>query len=352
MLGLVPAVLLSYYLVEFVPRDSLGIDFRDSFWPAAQAVLHGRSPYPARHSPAVSGGEAFVYPPLVAIALAPLGLLSVGPATLLVIGVSLAALTGTLWVLGVRDWRCYGTIAASTPVLESLQTAALSPLLALAIAIAWKQRRSGVGMPLAIVAAIVAKLFLWPLLVWVVIVRGPRTGAATASAAVILVVLPWLLGFPGGRAYPQLLSELTRIEGADAFTPRSLALALGAGTIGAQAAALALGGAVIAIAIAICRKAGAEQRTLALCVLAALWLSPIVWGHYLVILLPTLAIARPRLSAIWFAPLILWYCGGPLTPPTALQITVCLGVMGIVTLCAFRLRRSDMSVRLARPAAT
>jgi hypothetical protein len=34
--------------------------------------------------------------------------------------------------------------------------------------------------------------------------------------------------------------------------------------------------------------------------------SPIVWLHYLVLLLVPLAIARPRFSAVWLLPLLLW----------------------------------------------
>ena len=38
---------------------------------------------------------------------------------------------------------------------------------------------------------------------------------------------------------------------------------------------------------------------------------PIVWLHYLVVLLVPLAIARPRFSAIWLLPVLLWVSPKP-----------------------------------------
>jgi hypothetical protein len=47
-------------------------------------------------------------------------------------------------------------------------------------------------------------------------------------------------------------------------------------------------------------------------------LTPILWLHYLVLLVVPIALARPRLSLLWFAPLALtvfellnWYRGWP-----------------------------------------
>src|SRR5689334_8801303 len=105
-LGVIPIGLAAYY-VAFVARDALGVDFRSAFWPAARDVLHGESPYPPLTREALSTATAFVYPPIIAIALAPVGLLPVGVATALAVATAFGSLVGALWVLGVRDWRCY-----------------------------------------------------------------------------------------------------------------------------------------------------------------------------------------------------------------------------------------------------
>ena len=172
LLGVVPVALAAYFLAAVVPRDALGLDFREAFWPAAHAVLHGSNPYPALDSPALAERMAYAYPPIVAIVLAPFGLLPVGLATAIAMLATVAALVGALWVMGVRDWRCYGASLASPVVLVCIQTAALSAVLALAVALAWRHRARGLATPLLIAAMIAAKLFLWPLLVWLAIVRG------------------------------------------------------------------------------------------------------------------------------------------------------------------------------------
>lgn len=348
LLGVVPVALAAYFLAAVVPREALGLDFREAFWPAAHAVLNGNDPYPALDSPALAERMAYAYPPVVAIVLAPFGLLPVGLATAVAMIATVAALVGALWVMGVRDWRCYGASLASPVVLVCIQTAALSAILALGVALAWRHRERGPATPLLIAAMIAAKLFLWPLLVWLAIVRGTRCAVLTGLAAVGVIVAPWLAGFPGAREYLPLLRKLTELEGAYAYTPRSLALSLGSGVRVADACAIAAGAAVIVGAVAIRRRADADRRTLALTLLAALLLSPIVWLHYLVVLLVPMALVSRRLSPIWLVPCALWLAaGGTWTGPSAIQITVSLVVMGLVV--ALVLRSRGMPGRPLRP---
>lgn len=337
LLGVVPVALAAYFLAAVVPRDALGLDFREAFWPAAHAVLHGSNPYPALDSPALAERMAYAYPPIVAIVLAPFGLLPVGLATAIAMLATVAALVGALWVMGVRDWRCYGASLASPVVLVCIQTAALSAVLALAVALAWRHRARGLATPLLIAAMIAAKLFLWPLLVWLAIVRGTRCAVLTGLAAVGVIVAPWLAGFPGAREYLPLLSKLTELEGAYAYTPRSLALSLGAASRVAEACAIAAGAIAIAAAVAIRGRVDADRRALALTLLAALLLSPIVWLHYLVVLLPPMALASRRLSPIWLVPCGLWLAaGGTWTGPSSIQISVSLVVMVLVAVLVVR----------------
>ncbi len=337
LLGVVPVALAAYFLAAVVPRDALGLDFREAFWPAAHAVLHGSDPYPALDSPALAERMAYAYPPIVAIVLAPFGLLPVGLATAIAMLATVAALVGALWVMGVRDWRCYGASLASPVVLVCIQTAALSAVLALAVALAWRHRARGLATPLLIAAMIAAKLFLWPLLVWLAIVRGTRCAVLTGLAAVGVIVAPWLAGFPGAREYLPLLSKLTELEGAYAYTPRSLALSLGAASRVAEACAIAAGAIAIVAAVAIRGRVDADRRALALTLLAALLLSPIVWLHYLVVLLPPMALASRRLSPIWLVPCGLWLAaGGTWTGPSSIQISVSLVVMVLVAVLVVR----------------
>ena len=52
-----------------------------------------------------------------------------------------------------------------------------------------------------------------------------------------------------------------------------------------------------------------DVATLTLCLAAALAASPIVWVHYFLLLLVPLALARPRLSPLWFVPLAYYPLG-------------------------------------------
>ena len=61
-----------------------------------------------------------------------------------------------------------------------------------------------------------------------------------------------------------------------------------------------------------------DRRALTLALAAGFVLTPILWLHYLVLLIVPIALARPRLSRVWFVPLALtvfealdWYRGWP-----------------------------------------
>jgi hypothetical protein len=49
-----------------------------------------------------------------------------------------------------------------------------------------------------------------------------------------------------------------------------------------------------------------DRRALSVAVAGALLATPVLWLHYLVLLFVPIALARPRLSALWFAPLAFW----------------------------------------------
>ena len=75
MLGALPLVAL-YFIFLNVVHGGQVTDFENAFYPAAEAVLHGRSPYPAVDDPSLVAGTAYVYPPLTAIVTIPLTTLS------------------------------------------------------------------------------------------------------------------------------------------------------------------------------------------------------------------------------------------------------------------------------------
>ena len=158
LLGVVPA-LLALTIIGGAIGHRYAFDFHGALWQAARDVLDGRNPYPPPTAAGVAPGDRFVYPPPVALLLLPFGLLPFGVAAALVTVVLLAAMAATLAVLGVRDWRCYGAAYLSIPVLHDVRLGALTPLLALGLALVWRWRNQArASVPLALIA--VAKLFL------------------------------------------------------------------------------------------------------------------------------------------------------------------------------------------------
>ena len=121
-------------------------------------------------------------------------------------------MAATLAVLGVRDWRCYGAAYLSVAVLHDIRLGALTPLLALGLALVWRWRdEARAAVPLALI--VMAKLFLWPLAVWLVATGRLRLALRGALLVVVASALGWaVIGFAGLADYPQLLKVLASAE--------------------------------------------------------------------------------------------------------------------------------------------
>jgi len=293
-----------------VPYD-LGV-----FLTAGDDVLAGRSPYVEPDAIEESPGSPYVYPPVLALAVTPLSALPERVADAFVPGVLFSlllvlAIVGALLLLDVRDWRCY-PVALLYPVnVEAVEYGALGPVLLLLVAVAWRYRdRAGLAAG-ATAGAVVLKLFLWPLVVWLALTRRVRAAATALATAVALALVSWaVIGFSGITDYPRLLRELVELEGENSYSAFAVLRAVGLPDLVAQAAVVAAGLVLLVLAR---RAAGAsgqielerDRRSLTLAIAAALVLTPILWLHYLSLLLVPIALARPRLSLLWFAPLAL-----------------------------------------------
>src|SRR5262249_11470482 len=104
------------------------------FLAGADKVLHAASPY------AYQADRTYAYPPLLAFLVSPLHPLSSGAAAFIWIVVSLAAIAGALWLLGLRDWRCYALSGAFLCTRSAVDLGTVGPLLLLAVAAAWRWR--------------------------------------------------------------------------------------------------------------------------------------------------------------------------------------------------------------------
>jgi hypothetical protein len=269
-----------------------------AFWGAAANIDHGRSPY-ADLGAAGNGAPYpdYLYPPLLAEALAPLGLLPFLVAAGLFVAGSALALVAALRLLGVRDWRCYGTVFLWLPVLHGLRLGTLTPLLVLAVAAAFRLRDRAAGVALPALAATL-KLFLWP----VAALTAVRRPLATAAAIAGLLVGGWAaVGFAGLASYPSVLGATQRVWERDGYGLAAAAARAGLSPAAVDAALLALG----AVGVALLRRLEPAAATAGAVVVACL-VSPVSWLHYSMLLLVPVALLRPRLHAAWLIPLLFW----------------------------------------------
>src|SRR5207244_434494 len=103
----------------------------------------------------------------------------------------LAAILGALKILGVRDWRCFAVAFLWVATLQAVATGTFSALLVLVLALAWRYRDRRRIVALSVAYAVGAKLFVWPLFVWLLATRRFATAAATFAATLLLVFGTW-----------------------------------------------------------------------------------------------------------------------------------------------------------------
>jgi hypothetical protein len=279
-----------------VPHD-LAIFLR-----AASVVLHGHSPYAYR------ADETYAYPPLVALLAAPFHSLSAGGATLLWTLLSLAAIATALWLLGVRDWRCFALVAAYPITRSALDLGTIGPFLLLAVAGAWRWRESTRRLGAAAGVSVALKLFLWPLVVWPALFGRVRAVLLSAAFALAFVLVPWAaIGFGGLGSYPGLLRHLSAHEATSSYSLVAVGVRLHLPEWAATVLALLVAAGLLVVAVWVARDRRRTPRdreiaTFTLVLAVSLAASPIVWVHYFLLLLVPIALTRPRLSPLWFVP--------------------------------------------------
>ena len=320
----------------------LAWDLRFAYLPAAEAVLDGESPYPALDDPILEDQKGYVYPPQLLLALVPLTPVPVDVAALLV-AVGLLALLGlTLRVLGIRDVRCYAAALLWVPAVSGVLLANVSIPLALAVAVAWRYRDSVWQPAWALGLAVSAKFLMWPLLVWTVATRRLRATALALVIGVAVTFGAWAaIGFDGLAGYPDLLRRLSEIQAERSYSLVGVAATAGLGDAVGEALTVLVGGGLLVGCVLFARR-GDDPRSFTCAVAATLALSPIVWLHYLVVLLVPMAIARPRFSALWLLPVLLWVSPRPGYAEGVQTFMPAIAAALLVTVLLLRPTRSEV----------
>jgi hypothetical protein len=192
------------------------------------------------------------------------------------------------------------------PTFNAVQNLNVSLLLTFGLALVWRWRESARRLPVVLGLLVSLKLFLAPLLIWPLSQGRLRVSAAASALAVAFVLLPWaIIGFAGLVEYPELLNRVTDRWQADSYSSAAVLETLGLDGFGVTALVAVLTVTLVLAGTRLARQ-GDDLRALALLIAASLVASPIVWQHYLLLLVVPLAVARPLLSGAWLLPLLLW----------------------------------------------
>jgi alpha-1,2-mannosyltransferase len=274
---------------------------------AAQHVLHGASPYPPPDAAIIAGATRLVYPPLIAYLFVPFAVLPYSIAAALYLCLLVGSIPASLFVLGVRDWRCYGLPLVWFPAVSSFGVGAIGPILILLVALCWRYRDRVFLVASLVAITVTLKLFLWPLWIWLIATRRWRAAALSAVLTGVAFLLPFAaLGWDVLHRYPTVLRAVNDLFGPRSFSSNALFEALGVSTAAAQAGVAVLGLLLSLSILRLGRSGDGDRHSIVVAVAASLLLSPIVWMHYYILLLIPIALAKPRLAPIWFLPMLFW----------------------------------------------
>lgn len=332
--GVLPAFALIVFYETMTADGTQAFDFRP-FYRAAGAILEGETPYPAADDPLTASTAPYVYPPLGALVSIPSRAASFDVSGVVIMVLLTAAAFAIPFVLGVRDWRCFGVVFLWPPVWNAVQTGNMTLLLGLAAALAWRFRDVRRASSAAVGVTLAAKFFLWPLVVWFAATRRAWTAVLATVIGGLLLVLSWAaIGFAGLVDYPDLMRRLSDSVGEDSYTLYIVGLDFGLPSPVARGIWLAVGLGLLAAVVRVGRS-GDERSAFVLALAAALALSPIVWLHYFALLLLVVALAQPRLSVMWFVPLAMVVTPGS-GSPTPFETTATLAIATLAIALALR----------------
>lgn len=274
----------------------------DVFLRAGDAAAHGLQVYPTAGTPAVYSGFSFVYP---YFALWPFMLLAELPAALgtaIVFSISALAVIAACMLAPSRGpWRAV-LVLCTAFTITGLQLGALSPLLFAGVVFLWRAR----GRPGLFVLAgpiIACKLFLAPMLVWLLLARRYRAFAWASASTIALLSVGFVLGPIDPSQYLSMLSQLGAHEAQSGFGLIGALMNAGVAMFVAQASALVLASVLLLAVWQRSRRTRDERVLFCAGLVASLLLTPVLWSHYLVVL--AAALLAYDASRRWFVLLAL-----------------------------------------------
>jgi hypothetical protein len=301
------AVAFGWVYVQNQANDgTIGFDFRGTLYEPAQRIADGESPYLAPVREEVEVGNPPLYPPLVMLAVVPLTALPWQLAFAVWAAVLVGGVLLALRVLGVRDPRCYVAALLPAALLLGVTWGNVAVLLIPLAAVAWAYRdRSPILSGAAVGLAVAAKLYLWPLGVWLLATRRYPAFGSSMVTAIVGILGAWaVIGFDGLLDYPDLLRVAEEVYAGHSFSLATAAAALDLGTTAGPALCVGAAALVSAVAFVVGRR-GLDAAAFSLVVLAAILGAAIAWPYTFTLVVVPIAIAFPRYSAVWLTPMLL-----------------------------------------------
>ena len=210
----------------------------------------------------------------------------------------LALVGATLYVLEIRDLRCYAAAAIWVPTISGVLLGNVSIPLAFALAVVWRYRESVLAPGRRVWGSPCPRSCC----------SGPSSSGCSRRAGSARPrsrsrsARGHRRGLGGHRLRRPRAStrtcceRLSELQSERSYSIVGMAATLGVGEGVGRAATLVVGGALLVACVVLARR-GDEERSFTCAVAATLALSPIVWLHYLVLLLVPLADPAPALLA-------------------------------------------------------
>ncbi len=335
VLALLACVVVAFRAVQFLALTreiQWGYDF-SAYWSAGTRIISGEAPYTAAQLAGPYAPQAqflYLYPPPLAVALAPLAALfptdyraaawlwtALGALILVasVLALHRVERLGERYPIlaGRGRWLLVAAAFAFPPVIGELVLGNVHLVLLGLLTLAWLGiRRADRGgewlVGAAVGVAAVIKVFPGLLLVWFLLTRRYRAaaGAALAAAAVALVTLP-ITGIEPWLQYPTVLANLS----APADTTDTLAPTVWlAEATGFNVARIVITTAGLAI-VAWAARSADIARSFAIAVTVSVLIAPALYHHYLALLVLPLTLGLAAgIPLRWLAPAYLLMWGG------------------------------------------
>ena len=310
-LALLGALFLVAAAVSFQGSAGRAYDLA-AYLDAAGRIAAGGTPYQPETlaGPFFPGpGGLYLYAPPLAVLLVPLASLPTGLAALIWTALHVAALATACLLMPVPGWiraASFALGAFSVPILLDLNLGNVSTFVLLASVVAWRWREEPLGSlalaaallvrpPMAAVGGVWLLRRRWRALAWTI-------GGVLAAVALSLPIV----GVDGYLDYLTVVRNVGSFTGvARNVDAASAALLLGLPQLVAGLL-LAAGVALAVAAIVVASRRDAETAVV-VAVGAALLLSPLLWAHYLAVLLVPAAFLATR-GHTWglLLPLLGW----------------------------------------------